>query len=60
MDCAYLVHQKVGAVTLRKELTYCWSDGQLDDIFEDGNTVPHQNLYIEKVNLQKTLEITVI
>jgi len=25
-------------------------------IFEGGNTVPHENIYIPKINLQKTLE----
>jgi len=39
---------------------YSQSDGELDDIFEGGNTVPHENVYIRKTNLQKTLEITEI
>jgi len=36
------------------------SDWQLDDIFEGSNTVPHENVYIRKTNLLKTLEITEI
>jgi len=33
------------------------SDQQLDDSFEGGNKIPHKNVYIQKTNLQKTLEI---
>ena len=33
---------------------------KLDDIFEGGNTVPHENLYIRKTNLLNTLEIAEI
>ena len=40
--------------------TYSQSDRQLDDIFERGNAVPHENEYIRKINLQKTPEITEI
>jgi len=32
----------------------------LDDVFEGGITVPYENVYIRKINLQKTLEITEI
>jgi len=35
-------------------------DRQLDDIFEGGKTVPHENTYIRKTNQIKTLEITEI
>jgi len=31
-----------------------------DDIFEGGNTVPHENVYIRKINLLKALEIAEI
>ena len=40
--------------------TYSQSDRQLDDIFERGNAVPHENEYIRKINLQETPEITEI
>jgi len=33
-------------ITIKKEFTYRQSDRQLDDIFEGGNTVPHENVYI--------------
>jgi len=33
------------------------SDRQLDVIFEGGNMVPYENVYIRKTNLQKTTEI---
>ena len=39
----------VVTVTIKKEFTY----RQLDDIFKGGNTVPHENVYIQKINLQK-------
>jgi len=45
---------------MKKELTYRSADRQLDDIFEGGNTAPHENLHIRKTNLVKKLEITVI
>jgi len=32
----------------------------MDDIFEGGNTVPHENVYIRTIKLQKALEITEI
>jgi len=32
------------AVTIAKEFTYSSSDRQLEDISEDGNTVPHENV----------------
>jgi len=38
--------------------TYSSLDRQLDDISEGGNTVLHENIYIRKINLQKTLEIS--
>jgi len=52
----------VVTITIKKEFTYRQSDRQLGDIFEGGNTVPHDNVwaYIRKTNLQKTLEITEI
>ena len=39
---------------------YSWSDRQLDDIIKSGNTVSHEHAYTQKINLQKTLEITEI
>ena len=60
MDCACLVQELVVTITTKKEFTYRQSDRQLDDIFEGGNTVPHENLYIRKTNLLKTLEIAEI
>jgi len=47
----------VVTITVKKEFTYRYSDRQLDDIFEGGNTVPHENVYIRKTNLIKSLEI---
>jgi len=58
MDCACLVH-KIGYVgTITKEFTCSYSDRQLDYRFEGGKTVPHDNVYSRKINLQKVLEIT--
>ena len=37
---------------------YSSSDRQPDDITESGNMVLHENVYIWKINLQKTLEIS--
>jgi len=48
MDCACLVKKLGVTITTKKELTYRSSDRQLDDIFEGGNTVHHENLYIRK------------
>jgi len=45
-------------VTITKVFTYSSLDRQLDDISEGGNTVLHENIYIRKINLQKTLEIS--
>jgi len=56
MDCTYLVHKICGYCYLKKEFTY----RQLDDIFEGGNTVPYENVYIRKTGLQKSLVITAI
>jgi len=36
------------------------SDRQPDDSFEGGKTVPHENVYVRKINLQETLEVTEI
>ena len=58
MDCACLVKKLGVTIATVKEFTYRYTDGQLDDIFEWGNTVPHENLYIRKTNLLKMLEIT--
>jgi len=44
-------------IIIKKEFTYRSSDQQLIDIFEDGNTVPHDNVYNRKTNLIKMLEI---
>jgi len=60
MDCACLFHEICGYYYYKEEIMYRQSDRQLDDIFEGGNTVPHENVYIRKINLQKTLEITEI
>jgi len=57
MDCARLVHCICGYYYYKKEFTYRESDRQLDDIFEGGNMVPHENVYIRKIK-KKTLEIT--
>jgi len=46
--------------TLHISYTLPESDRLLDDICEGCNTVPHENLYIRKPHLQKTLEITEI
>ena len=40
-------------VTITKEFAYSYSDRELDVIFEDGNAIPHKNVYIRKINLQK-------
>ena len=45
------------AVTVTYEFTYSSSDRLVDDTFKSGNTVPHENVFIRKLNLQKTLEI---
>jgi len=47
-------------VTITKEFTYSSSDRQLDDTAEKGNSILHENVYIRKINLQKTLEISEI
>jgi len=47
----------VVTITVKKEFTYRYSDRQLDDIFEGDNMVPHENVYIRKTNLIKSLEI---
>jgi len=60
MRCACLVQKLEVAITAKKEFTYRSPDRQLDGIFEGGNTVPHENLYIRKTNLLKTLEIAEI
>jgi len=53
--------QKLGVtITIKNKFTYRQSDRQLDDIFEGGNTVPHENVYIRKTNTLKTLEIAEI
>jgi len=31
-------------------------DRQVDDIFEGGNTAPHDNIYNRKINVQKRLK----
>ena len=51
MDYVCLVHRYV--VTIAKAFTYIWSDRQVDYIFEGGNTAPHENVYIQKINLEK-------
>jgi len=53
MDCAYLFDKIGYVVTITKQFTCSWSDQQLDDIFEGGNMVPQENVYIRKINLQK-------
>jgi len=35
---------------------YSSSDRQLEDISEGSNTDLHENVYFQKINLQKTLE----
>jgi len=47
-------------VTTKKELTWRKSDREIDDVLEGGNTAPHENVYIRKTNLLKTLQITEI
>jgi len=47
-------------ITITKVFTYSSSDRQPEDISEGSNTVLHENVYIRKLNLQKTLEITEI
>jgi len=54
MDCACLFDKIGYVVTMTKEFTYSNSDRQLDDIFEVGNMVPQENVYIRKINLQKS------
>jgi len=34
----------VVTIIIKKEFTYRLSDRQLDDIFEGGNMVPHENV----------------
>jgi len=46
-------------VTATKGFMYSKSDRQLDDIFEGGNMVPHESVYIWKINLQKSATIHV-
>ena len=45
---------------MTKEFMYSSSDRQLEDISEGSNTVLYENVYIWKINLQKTLEISEI
>jgi len=40
-------------VAVKKEFTYSYSDQQTNDIFESGNTVPHENVYIRKMNKKR-------
>jgi len=46
-------------VITTKGFTYSLSDRQLDDIFDGGNMVPHENVYIRKINLDKSALIHV-
>jgi len=50
----------VAIIIIKKEFTYGQSDRQVDDIFEGGNRVPHENGCIRKTNVQKILDITEI
>jgi len=43
-------------VTITKEFMYSSSDRQLEIISEGSNTDLHENVYFQKINLQKTLE----
>jgi len=54
MDCACLFHKIRGYY--KKEFAYSSSDRQLDGIAENGSSVLHEDVYIRKVKLQKTLE----
>jgi len=56
MDCAFLVHEIYGYYrkAVHAQLR------QLDDIFDGGNTIAHENVHIRKINLQNMLEITEI
>jgi len=47
-------------ITITKKFTHSSSDGQVEDIFEGGNMILHENVSIRKINLQKTLEISEI
>jgi len=44
MYCACLVYKICALATTKKEFTCSKSDCQVDDIFEGGNTVPHENV----------------
>jgi len=47
-------------VNITKAFTYSRSDRQLDNIFDDDRMVPHEYVYIRKINLQRPLVITEI
>jgi len=58
MDCACLVHKINGCYHYRKGV-YVQIIITIDRrYFREQHTVPHENVYIPKSNLQKTLEIT--
>jgi len=38
----------VATIIIKMEFTYRLSDRQLDDIFERGNTVPHEHAYTQR------------
>jgi len=58
MDCACLVHKTYGYYNNRVYVQLIRST--TGSIFEGGNTVPDENVYILKINLQKSQEITEI
>ena len=54
MDCACLVHEICG--NYNKGVYVRLIRSTTKNIFDGGNTLPHENLYIRKINLQKTQE----
>jgi len=47
---------KIGDDTITKESTYSSSGRKLDDISESGNTVVHENVYIQTKIYEKRLK----
>jgi len=67
VECAFLFHKICGNYYYKKGvyIQVITSTGRCDDLYVNidnfeggiGNTVPHENVYIQNANLLKTLEI---
>jgi len=62
MDCACLVHKICGYYNYNKGVCTQLMRSTItkDDTFEGGNAVPHENVCIRKINLQKNTKIAEI